>query len=60
MSEHVHTVTDLPKKHSVTRQRVGKVAFYGIYAAGCILLIDDAVRKVSSWKKSKANDTTDN
>lgn len=52
-----NTVTELRKKSSNLRRNAGKVAYYGIFAAGCILLVDDVVKKVT--KRTRKTPSTD-
>jgi hypothetical protein len=56
MTDTVHIVTELPSKTAKLRRKAGKVAFYGIFAAGCILLVDDTVKRFS---KKSTDDTTE-
>lgn len=53
------TVTELRTKSSHLRRNAGKVAYYGIFAAGCLLLVDDVVKKVTK-RRPKAKSTDDN
>lgn len=48
---------NLEEKTRKARRTAGKVAFYGIYAAGAILLIDDVVKKVSNRRNRKSKTT---
>jgi hypothetical protein len=52
-------VTELRSKSSHLRRNAGKVAYYGIFAAGCLLLVDDVVKKVTK-RRSKTTQSTEN